>query len=47
VWDPWKDLPDHLEELQASDIYTLRRIVPEDRKRSWSGETHVGIGTNF
>ncbi|MGA2269488.1 MAG: SDR family oxidoreductase [Bryobacteraceae bacterium] len=35
VWDSWKDLPDHLEELRGSDIYTLRRIVPEDRQRTW------------
>ena len=31
VWDNWKDLPAHREELAASDIYTLRRIVPQDR----------------
>jgi 3-oxoacyl-[acyl-carrier protein] reductase len=34
-WDPWETLHDHLAELQ-SDIYTLRRIVPEDRGKSWS-----------
>ena len=30
VWDDWKNLHHHLEALD-SDIYTLRRIVPEDR----------------
>jgi 3-oxoacyl-[acyl-carrier protein] reductase len=30
VWDDWKNLHNHLKELD-SDIYTLRRIVPEDR----------------
>ena len=36
VWDPWSTLHDHLQELVASDIYTLRRIVPEDRGKKWS-----------
>ena len=31
VWDPWESLADHAAELMASDVYTLRRIVPEDR----------------
>jgi NAD(P)-dependent dehydrogenase (short-subunit alcohol dehydrogenase family) len=35
VWDPWPDLGDHAAELDASDVYTLRRIVPEDRGLSW------------
>jgi NAD(P)-dependent dehydrogenase (short-subunit alcohol dehydrogenase family) len=35
-WDPWADLPRRREELRASDIYTLRRIVPEDRGKDWS-----------
>ena len=34
-WDPWSDLASHRDELAGSDIYTLRRITPEDRKRSW------------
>ncbi|HEY2366702.1 MAG TPA: SDR family oxidoreductase [Polyangiaceae bacterium] len=33
VWDPWADLPKAREPLAASDIYTLRRIVPEDRPK--------------
>src|SRR5580704_10571198 len=32
VWDPWKILPEHLSELRNTDVYTLRRIVPEDRQ---------------
>jgi NAD(P)-dependent dehydrogenase (short-subunit alcohol dehydrogenase family) len=35
VWDPWERLPVHREELRGSDIYTLRRIVPGDRGKSW------------
>lgn len=35
VWDPWKGLPEKLAELTESDIYTLRRIVPEDRGLNW------------
>jgi NAD(P)-dependent dehydrogenase (short-subunit alcohol dehydrogenase family) len=35
IWDPWERFPEHLEELQNSDIYTLRRIVPKDRGLSW------------
>jgi NAD(P)-dependent dehydrogenase (short-subunit alcohol dehydrogenase family) len=35
-WDPWSDLPRRREELRRSDIYTLRRIVPEDRGPGWA-----------
>jgi NAD(P)-dependent dehydrogenase (short-subunit alcohol dehydrogenase family) len=35
VWDPWRDLPARRAELAASDIYTLRRIVPEERGKDW------------
>jgi len=35
-WDPWPRLREHREELAGSDIYCLRRIVPEDRGRQWS-----------
>ena len=34
VWDPWSELPEHLDDL-ASDVYTLRRIVPADRGLAW------------
>ncbi|MFC1491328.1 SDR family NAD(P)-dependent oxidoreductase [Nitrospinota bacterium] len=35
VWDKWKELPEKRAELAESDIYTLRRIVPEDRGLNW------------
>jgi NAD(P)-dependent dehydrogenase (short-subunit alcohol dehydrogenase family) len=35
IWDPWQDLPDRVNELAGSDIYTLRRIVPGDRGKDW------------
>jgi 3-oxoacyl-[acyl-carrier protein] reductase len=35
VWDPWRSLHEHVADLQNSDIYTLRRIVPEDRGKGW------------
>jgi NAD(P)-dependent dehydrogenase (short-subunit alcohol dehydrogenase family) len=34
VWDPWRELAKHREQLEA-DIYTLRRIVPADRGLDW------------
>ena len=34
-WDPWPTLGDHRAVLAASDVYTLRRIVPEDRGQKW------------
>jgi NAD(P)-dependent dehydrogenase (short-subunit alcohol dehydrogenase family) len=30
-WDPWSTLGQHREALASSDIYMLRRIVPEER----------------
>ncbi len=36
VWDPWRDLAGHTAELSKSDVYTLRRIVPEDRGLKWT-----------
>lgn len=35
VWDNWSELPAHQQNLAKSDIYTLRRIVPEDRGQKW------------
>lgn len=35
IWDPWDELPGHLEALSATDVYTLRRITPEDRALTW------------
>ncbi len=34
-WDPWSTLESHRDELAATDIYTLRRIVPEERGKKW------------
>jgi NAD(P)-dependent dehydrogenase (short-subunit alcohol dehydrogenase family) len=31
VWDDWANLPQQREQLAGSDIYTLRRITPDDR----------------
>ena len=30
-WDPWPTLGEHASALAPSDVYTLRRIVPEER----------------
>jgi NAD(P)-dependent dehydrogenase (short-subunit alcohol dehydrogenase family) len=30
-WDPWPTLGEHRATLATSDVYTLRRIVPEER----------------
>lgn len=35
-WDPWPELHKFKGELNSTDIYTLRRITPEDRSKSWS-----------
>jgi 3-oxoacyl-[acyl-carrier protein] reductase len=35
LWDDWAGLPEKREQLAKSDIYTLRRIVPEDRGMKW------------
>ena len=35
VWDPWETLPEHLDDLQKTDVYTLRRIVPKERGLTW------------
>jgi len=38
AWDPWVSLPEHLDDLASSDIYTLRRIVPKDRGKKWGND---------
>ena len=35
LWDPWESLPEHLDDLRRTDVYTLRRIVPADRGLPW------------
>jgi NAD(P)-dependent dehydrogenase (short-subunit alcohol dehydrogenase family) len=34
VWDPYREFDAHREDL-ATDIYTLRRIIPSDRGMDW------------
>jgi NAD(P)-dependent dehydrogenase (short-subunit alcohol dehydrogenase family) len=34
-WDRWEDWPQHLDDLNASDVYTLRRITGRDRNKEW------------
>ena len=35
AWDPWEKFPNHLSDLQKTDVYTLRRIIPKDRGMHW------------
>ena len=35
VWDNWEQWSEHLEELNSSDAYTLRRIAGRDRSMEW------------
>ena len=35
VWDPWADFASHRQELEKTDVYTLRRIVPGERGLPW------------
>jgi len=35
VWDPWENLPAYRKQLLQTDVYTLRRIVPQDRGLNW------------
>ncbi len=35
MWDPWESLADHRDDLRRTDVYTLRRIVPADRRFDW------------
>jgi NAD(P)-dependent dehydrogenase (short-subunit alcohol dehydrogenase family) len=34
-WDPWQRMESFKEELAATDVYTLRRIVPAERGKTW------------
>lgn len=36
VWDPWVNFGKYKEDLKKTDIYTLRRIIPEERGKKWS-----------
>lgn len=35
IWDPWASLQEHADDLKNSDIYTLRRIIPAERGKTW------------
>lgn len=35
VWDDWNNIGLHADEIESSDVYTLRRILPEDREFKW------------
>jgi len=35
VWDRWQEWPKHIEQLQVSDAYTLRRIAGRERGMDW------------
>jgi len=35
IWDKWEDIPKHLNEIMSTDVYTLRRIKPEERGYNW------------
>jgi NAD(P)-dependent dehydrogenase (short-subunit alcohol dehydrogenase family) len=34
-WDAWETFQSHREDLDTTDVYTLRRIVPKDRGMTW------------
>jgi len=35
LWDPWLNFRDYLDDLEGSDIYTIRRITARDRGKTW------------
>lgn len=35
VWDPWTEFAAHRHDLEKTDVYTLRRIVPGERGLPW------------
>ena len=35
LWDPWTELHQRWDDIGGNDVYTLRRIVPADRKLTW------------
>lgn len=39
LWDPWEDLPNLASQIEGTDIYTLRRIVPKDRGYDWDSQS--------
>ena len=35
VWDPWEDFRAHFDDLDRTDMYTFRRIIPKERGMDW------------
>ena len=35
MWDNWEEWPKHLDELNKSDVYSLRRITGRERDMDW------------
>lgn len=35
IWDPWTSFENYKDDLKSSDIYTLRRIIPAERGKTW------------
>lgn len=35
LWDNWREIPRHLDEIMSSDVYTMRRIIPKERGYDW------------
>lgn len=35
VWDPWQTFPQRITDLRETDVYTLRRIGPEECRLNW------------
>jgi 3-oxoacyl-[acyl-carrier protein] reductase len=35
VWDDWEHWPQHVQKLNKSDAFTLRRITGRDRGFTW------------
>ena len=35
LWDNWKDISQHLEDIMSTDVYAMRRIIPGDRGYDW------------
>jgi 3-oxoacyl-[acyl-carrier protein] reductase len=38
-WDDWRSLPEYKNDLMETDVFTLRRILPQDRGRQWGEKT--------
>jgi NAD(P)-dependent dehydrogenase (short-subunit alcohol dehydrogenase family) len=34
-WDNWTAIPQHVPDIMSSDVFAMRRIIPEDRGYAW------------